>query len=255
MPSITLTDPLTGTTVATGLIATNNSNLRALLNSGLDPVNFKGNPALVAGDVPVWDGANFVKPTGTPSATTFLRGDKSWASAPSSMTQIFDTTLGVAGIIDSNTVLGGNIPQTFNHLKIVLNSRDNTTASNAVNLSCRINNDSGGTQYSYSYSYESGTTQTIGDMSSSSSAFFGHIPGTTASAGMAGSAEILIADYRSTTFSKRWQSLFSVTASSSAGGGINGRTQGFWNNSAAITRIAFLNTFAVGTRMTLYGLT
>lgn len=81
MPSITLTDPVTGTTVASGLIATNNSNLRTLLNAGIDGANLKGNPALVSGDVPVWNGTQFNRPTGTGSATTFLRGDGSWATA------------------------------------------------------------------------------------------------------------------------------------------------------------------------------
>lgn len=61
MPTITLTDPVTNTTVASGLIATNNANLRSLLNSGIDAVNLKGAPALVAGEFPVWDGTNFVR--------------------------------------------------------------------------------------------------------------------------------------------------------------------------------------------------
>lgn len=106
MPSITLTDPVTGTTIASGLIATNNANLRNLLNSGLDPVNLKGNPALVAGDVPVWDGTNFVKPTGTPSATTFLRGDKTWGpGAYTAYTPTWATT-GTAPAYGNAVVVG-----------------------------------------------------------------------------------------------------------------------------------------------------
>lgn len=66
MPTITLTDPTTLTTVASGLIATNNANLRALLNSGLDPVNLKGNPALVSGEFPVWNGTVFVRSSTLP---------------------------------------------------------------------------------------------------------------------------------------------------------------------------------------------
>lgn len=81
MPNITLTDPVAGTVVASGLIATNNSNLRTLLNSGLDPVNLKGNPALVSGETAVWNGASFDRstvtrlgygslPVGVPKVTT-----------------------------------------------------------------------------------------------------------------------------------------------------------------------------------------
>lgn len=61
MPSITLTDPVAGTTVASGLIATNNGNLRTLLNSGLDYVNLKGNPQLVANETIQWDGTQFIR--------------------------------------------------------------------------------------------------------------------------------------------------------------------------------------------------
>lgn len=61
MPSITLTDPVTGTTVASGLIATNNANLRNLLNAGLDGANLRGNPALVANEIPQWNGTQFIR--------------------------------------------------------------------------------------------------------------------------------------------------------------------------------------------------
>lgn len=40
---------------------------------------------VTAGDVPVWNGTTFVRPTGTPDATKFLRGDSSWA-APATAT-------------------------------------------------------------------------------------------------------------------------------------------------------------------------
>jgi len=93
MPSITLTDPTTLTVVASGLIATNNSNLRTLLNAGLDGANFKGNPSLASGEVPVWNGSSFDRSTvtrigvtslgsGTANSSVFLRGDGAWA-APS----------------------------------------------------------------------------------------------------------------------------------------------------------------------------
>lgn len=60
MPTITFTLPVAGTGVVAGPIATNFSNLQALLNGGLDTAN--------------------LNTTGTPSASTFLRGDMSWAT-------------------------------------------------------------------------------------------------------------------------------------------------------------------------------
>lgn len=37
---------------------------------------------LQTSDVPVWNGSTWVRPSGTPSASAFLRGDGSWAEAP-----------------------------------------------------------------------------------------------------------------------------------------------------------------------------
>lgn len=43
---------------------------------------FASKPAGVqTNDVPVWNGTTWVRPSGTPSASVFLRGDGSWASA------------------------------------------------------------------------------------------------------------------------------------------------------------------------------
>lgn len=103
MPTITLTDPTAHTLADAGVIATNNGNLRTLLNSGLDAVNLKGNPSLAAGEVPVWNGTQFDRSTvtkigntslnftGTPTGSKFLRDDFSWQTVASGPT--YQTTL------------------------------------------------------------------------------------------------------------------------------------------------------------------
>ena len=89
MPTLTLTNPVTLTVASSGMFATNNANLLALLNSGLDYVNLKGNPQLVSGEAPIWNGTQFNRSSvtklginslsGYPSdATKALFGDGTW---------------------------------------------------------------------------------------------------------------------------------------------------------------------------------
>jgi hypothetical protein len=59
MGTITLTDPITGNVISAGLLATNFGNLRALLNGGIDGVNLRGSPSLIAGEAPIWNGTQF----------------------------------------------------------------------------------------------------------------------------------------------------------------------------------------------------
>jgi len=89
MPTVSLTDPAPHTNADAGVIATNNGNLRTLLNGGIDAANLLGTPSLASGEVPVWNGSQFVRSTvtrvgatslgsGTPDSTKYLRGDGSW---------------------------------------------------------------------------------------------------------------------------------------------------------------------------------
>lgn len=52
-------------------------------------------------DVPVWNGTTWVRPTGTPSSTTYLRGDGSWAQAKPIIA--YTTQLGTSGVIVSSS--------------------------------------------------------------------------------------------------------------------------------------------------------
>lgn len=253
MPSITLTDPVTATTVASGLIATNNANLRNLLNAGLDYANLKGAPALRTNDVPVWNGTQFVIPGGTPSSSTFLRGDGSWAVA-GSMIQICDLSLSASqATFDTNTILGGNIPQTYKHLKLVMQHRVDVVGPGGQ---IRFNND-GSTNYSYYQMY--GQNATPVSAATTGSTGFGVLltPGTTDTAGRFGSCEALIPNYTSSTANN---------SISVVGGGVQQTNTytGTWfgyrtTDTNPVTRIQVLvnaaGNFVAGSRFTLYGIT
>jgi len=131
MPSISLTDPTAHTNADAGLIATNNGNLRTLLNGGIDAANLLGAPSLVSGEVPVWNGTQFVRSTvtrigissiasGTPDGTKYIRDDgtlqsfpaaptflgvqKDYAEVTSNQTSTATTAAGATAIITGNSV-------------------------------------------------------------------------------------------------------------------------------------------------------
>lgn len=65
---------------------------------------------IAVGSVPVWDGSGWVKPSGTPDGTKFLRDDGTWAALPTSgtwqnYTPIW-TTAGTAPSLGNGTLSG-----------------------------------------------------------------------------------------------------------------------------------------------------
>ena len=268
MPTITLTDPVTGTTVASGLIDTNNSNLRTLLNSGLDFVNFKGNPQLVSGEVPVWNGTTWVRSTttnigptslgsGSPSSSNFLRGDGTWAVPPGAMTQIADSTLGgTQASFDTNTILGGNIPGTYNHLRLVLLLRSDEAVTSS-NAKLRFNNDGSSI---YNHSFNQVVNATVSGSSTVADASVAEINtiGSSGTAGHFSTCEIVIPAYAQTTAHKSLTGVGQSSIDDTAGNQIQRTLAGHWRSTAAITRIQILpnsGNFIAGSRFTLYGLT
>lgn len=258
MPSITLTDPVTLTTVASGLIATNNANLRALLNAGLDAANLKGNPPLGANDVPVWDGTQFVRPTGTANSTTFLRGDGSWQVISQAITQILDFTVSGSSVssLDSNTILSGNIPQTSTNLLMIF--RGVTDQASAQTVSLRFNNDSGANYY-YSFVQGLGTTGTAPAYTGASAQTVANAAVASPAANMPAMTNLMIQCYRDTSPNGKaftYQSTFWDT-----GSGIPATRNGsgmYLSGANPITRIQIIpgaGNINVGSRWTLYGIT
>jgi hypothetical protein len=182
------------------------------------------------------------------------------AVVPSVVT-IFDVVVGrgqsgdpsaPAATIDSNTILGGNIPATYKHLRLVLSGRGDT-ASTSANVNLRINNDTTvGNYQSSQYTAAANTTISANVAAPSSlGAFAASILAATSTAGRQGVNDISILDYLGTTFNKGFTCLSSVT-------GVAFYTiAGEWISTAAITRLALTpspGNFIAGTRLTLYGL-
>jgi hypothetical protein len=107
VPSINLTDPVAGTIVASGLIATNNALLETLLNGTLDFSNIKGSPALVANEAIIWDGSQFIRSTS--GSGTLNLGNAATAKinfhTDTSLFRVSANTLKASGDFDT----GGNI--------------------------------------------------------------------------------------------------------------------------------------------------
>jgi len=153
-----------------------------------------------------------------------------------------------------------SIPAIYSHLKIILHGRSayGTGANDAAVL--RFNNDTGN---NYDFrpiaGYTDTTVNAVGAQATSK-IFLGNVPLSTATAGMAGSAEIIIPNYKETAFRKNCISTYFCESAQSTPNtdmriGIGG---GHWRNTDAINRITiFLDSngnFIIGSMASLYGL-
>lgn len=162
------------------------------------------------------------------------------------------------GIFDTNTLLGGNIPQTYNHLKMLLVARS-SLASNNDGLYLRFNNDSGANYDQEGFYGQGGTYSGTTLSNGQTQTFVGYPPGTSVQANAAAVYEYTVPLYTGTTFFKNvkysggWNG--STAASSIATAGVGG-----WRNTGAITRIQIgmgvfgANNFVTGSAFHLYGI-
>jgi hypothetical protein len=95
--SISLTPPVSGATITAALHASNYAAIQAAINNDVVPKP----TSIASGEVPVWDGANWVRSTttrvgatslgsGTPDATMYLRGDGVWALKSAKYSTLID---------------------------------------------------------------------------------------------------------------------------------------------------------------------
>lgn len=177
-----------------------------------------------------------------------------WAAAGGAMTLIDDlvVTGSVLASYDTNTRLGGSIPGTYKHLKLVGQMRGDSTGAQCT---MKVNNDGTSGNYSSAVRIFSSGSGVTGDSLAGSAAggvIVGDVTLGADTAGRTTSFELLIPDYASTTFHKTWQGQhFNGAAGRLLSIG------GEWLSASAITRLALaLNAgnFAIGSRFSLYGI-
>ncbi len=176
---------------------------------------------------------------------------------PTSFVVICDSLpSGTQASFDTNTILGGNIPQTHNDLRLRVSGRGDTSAV-VVNLNLTINNDSTAAHYRYFIYYNRvtspGSTSSDGD----SKIILPEMEAGTETAGYASTYEIVIPLYTQTVFDKH-MTVFGYSPRTGAGAGGESFAGGAqWLSTSAVTRIAVTpasGSFIAGSRFTLYGI-
>lgn len=170
-------------------------------------------------------------------------------SGPSASTELIaETTLAAAAASISFT----SIPQTYRHLAVVLQTRNDTASNQDVMF--RLNADTG-TNYDFQYTEADATATTVNRSTNQTAVTVGRTPGTGGAAGNAALIDVLVGDYRGTTFNKRVRS--HVAWSEATNTIIYRAVAGHWRNTAAVTRIDLQpasGNFLAGTVAALYGI-
>lgn len=229
-----------GTTVANAAKLNNIETELVALDAVQTPAVVNGQWLKGVGGVPVWSAIAVADlPAGTHA-------------------QICDLTLGgTQATIDTNTILGGNIPATYQHLCFRVVARGDTAAADTT-LLMRLNNDSTAV-YDDERIIVSGTGTISGSESlAATSLRVANIPANTAPASVFGTCVAELNDYRSTAHHKDFVSMMGSRRGTATGTILTACSAGGWKNTAAVTRITLLpgaGSFVTGTRFTLYGIT
>jgi len=157
----------------------------------------------------------------------------------------------------SATITFSSIPQSFNHLKIIILGRSDKAVTAAVNLSIVFNSDSGANYAQSSFYAVNNVTVGTGSNPTTNYVLISAFPAATSTASYPGMAEVLIPCYAATTFYKVVNSAVTYN-SSSAGSNYLTMNSSTWRNTAAITTIAITDStggnFITGSSFYLYGI-
>lgn len=225
-------------------------NLLALLQStlnGLDANNFAS--GLIFAPSKIQQG-------GATTNQGLVWSGSAWAPA-GTMSLICDQVLvGTQAGFDTSTILGGNIPQTFKHLKLIayLRADDAGGASNGL---LRFNADSAA---NYHASYAQGSNGVASSAQNVNQTAINNIlyqsSGSTANRFTA--VEIEIPHYTNTAGHKSAIAKMAYSSDDTVGNNGTRVASGTWKSTAAITQIQLLlagaGNFIAGSRFSLYGI-
>lgn len=221
-------------------ILANLNAIATVLNGGIDNANINAAAAIAISKLAAYPA----------DITKVLRGDGSWAIPGETL--ICDSLLGApAASFDTNTILGGNIPQIYKHLRLELYGGTNNAGTQFVSM--RTNGDAGA-NYHYSYVQFINAAITAAAQVAQIQANIGVVP---PQISPGGTTVVDFLDYTNAA-RKVWQML-SYGAGDSTGGAAGMFTMfggGHTLAAGAITRIAVFpigNNFLTGSRFSLYG--
>ena len=145
-----------------------------------------------------------------------------------------------------------NIPQTYQDLMIVYNTRD-TTAATSATLSFYLNADSGS---NYSYTALTGDGSSATSTNATNNGVFVNLihPGASATTGIFGTNIVHILNYANTS---TYKTVISRTASDLNGSGSTRLTAGLYRSTSGISAISahsVSGSFATGSTVAIYGI-
>ena len=162
---------------------------------------------------------------------------------------IATVTVGSGG---SSSISFTSIPSTYKHLQLRIISRDNQAGTGFNNNIMRINSDSG-SNYSNHFTYGDGTSAASGGSASQTSFVSSiYVAANGNTAGIFGVAVMDILDYTNTS---KYKTIRTLTGGDANGSGIVLMTSSVWQNTAAVTTIAFTGTtYQQYSQFALYGI-
>ena len=152
------------------------------------------------------------------------------------------------------SVTFSSIAATYRDLIVVSRGRG-TTVANSTAVLLRFNGDTG-SNYDYETISGAGTTATVAEALAQTSIRFGNMAAASAGASIADVSEVVIGDYRGTTFQKSVVSRYGIKIGTSTGNIGHSTLSGWWRSTAAITSVVVFPSaggFVNGSVVSLYG--
>lgn len=250
MPTLNLTayKPISGTLGDAGQVASGFTAIETVVNA-IDNTNFGAGlifdpnkimqKGATLGQALVWDGAKF--------------GPASVA-VPIAVLMDYTVTGSPVASIDTNTVLGGNIPQTYKHLMIEI-SAFGTTAATRTSHGMVFNNDSGANYYAVQLTANNSAVSADKNLGVTN-ADLGTLTAAAGTAGVFTPCTVKIPDYTAAAKKAGYTAFGYAEADNTAAAMAFSARGGQYIVAGAITRIKFAaaaGNYDIGSRFTILG--